>query len=138
MQAMPEREPAAGASAQRRWRRYLPIAAIVRLTSEEARDPEDMLRRARRLDELGIDGVIASADEVPYLRGSLSDEFWIVTPGVRPSGPSGDDQRRVSTPEEAARAGSSLLVVGRPIYRADDPAAAAAAIREEVERCRVS
>lgn len=80
----------------------------------------------------GLDGVVASAQELPLIRAVCGDDFVVVTPGVRPSTASQDDQQRVMTPAEAIRAGSNYLVVGRPISKATDPAAAAREIVEQM------
>jgi orotidine-5'-phosphate decarboxylase len=76
----------------------------------------------------GCAGVICSPQEAAGLRASLGPGFLLVTPGVRPVGESSGDQRRVATPGQAIASGSDLLVVGRPITAAADPAAAAEAI----------
>ncbi len=77
----------------------------------------------------GMKGLVCSPLEVQMLRRMLPSDVQLVTPGIRPAGESGgDDQKRVLTPAEAARAGSSYIVVGRPILKAPDPAAAARAI----------
>lgn len=78
--------------------------------------------------DCGLDGVVCSAREAGELRRARGADFALVTPGIRPAGSSSDDQRRVLTPPEAISAGSSHLVIGRPVTRADDPAAALAAI----------
>lgn len=78
----------------------------------------------------GLDGIVCSAQEAPYIRqelgGSLGSEFLLVTPGIRPaaaqfSGASKDDQCRVATPAQAIKDGASYLVIGRPVTQADDP-----------------
>jgi len=81
----------------------------------------------------GIDGVVVSPREAEVVRRRVGDALWIVTPGVRPAGPTHDDQARVATPAEAIAAGSDLLVVGRPVVRADDPASAARDCVREIE-----
>ncbi len=73
----------------------------------------------------GMDGVVASALELPLIRAACGDGFIVVTPGVRPASASKDDQCRVMTPTQAIAAGANYLVVGRPISQADDPVAAA-------------
>lgn len=83
-------------------------------------------------EDSGLDGVVCSPLEVPMLREQRSAAFNLVTPGVRPAGSSTDDQKRIMTPGDAIRAGSSYLVVGRPITAADDPLASLAAINAEV------
>ncbi|MEQ8493787.1 MAG: orotidine-5'-phosphate decarboxylase [Gammaproteobacteria bacterium] len=83
----------------------------------------------------GLDGVVCSPLEIAPLRTRLGKDFTLVTPGVRPAGTSTDDQVRVATPGSAVAAGASYLVVGRPVTRAPDPAAAVAAIAAE---CRAA
>lgn len=90
-----------------------------------------------RLGELavssGLNGLVCSPLEVSLLRSRLPASVRLVTPGIRPGGESGgDDQKRIMTPADAARAGSSYIVVGRPILKAKDPAAAARAILAEL------
>jgi len=82
--------------------------------------------------DAGLDGTVASPVEIAAIRRSLGAAWVIVTPGVRPAGSAAGDQSRVATPGAAARAGAHYLVVGRPITGAPDPAAAAAAILEEM------
>ncbi|MFV2073643.1 MAG: orotidine-5'-phosphate decarboxylase [Thermoanaerobaculales bacterium] len=83
--------------------------------------------------ESGLDGVVASAREAPAIRRTCGREALIVTPGIRTATSDNDDQHRVLTPGEAIRAGSDILVVGRPITRAPDPAEATRRILEEME-----
>ena len=93
------------------------------------------LRMARLAHDQGIPGMVCSAAEVSALRAALGPAAVLVTPGIRPAGgTSADDQKRTGTPESAIRAGASLLVVGRPIRDAADPAAAASAICDEIQR----
>lgn len=80
----------------------------------------------------GLRGFVASAHECSTLRSALGDEAFLVTPGIRPAGTAAGDQKRVMSPELAIAAGSDLLVVGRPIRDATDPAAAALALAQEV------
>lgn len=89
---------------------------------------EQVLRLAALARDCGLQGVVCSAQEAASLRESLGASFALVTPGIRPAGSVADDQRRVLTPAEAVAAGASYLVVGRPITRAEDPAAALQAI----------
>lgn len=81
--------------------------------------------------DAGVTGLVTSALEVRALREVLPDAF-LVTPGIRPSGADAGDQARVATPSDAVRAGSDLLVVGRPLRDASDPAAAARALEAEI------
>ena len=82
--------------------------------------------------EAGISGVVASAQEAEALRGILGPQAYIVTPGVRPAGADAGDQSRITTPAQAFANGASHIVVGRPITRAEDPAAAFDAIVESL------
>jgi orotidine-5'-phosphate decarboxylase len=120
------------------------LLAITVLTSLDASDlaavgvPADPGAQALRLALLaqneGIPGMVCSAVEVAALRGALGPKAVLVTPGIRPQAQtSADDQKRTGTPASAIRAGSSLLVVGRPIRDALDPGTAAAAIRDEIQ-----
>ncbi|WOI53358.1 orotidine-5'-phosphate decarboxylase [Parvularcula sp. LCG005] len=87
-----------------------------------------VLHRAEIAAEAGADGVIASAAEAQAIKARFGEQLKIITPGIRPSGAAVDDQKRVITPRDAVAAGADHLVVGRPIIRAEDPAAAARAI----------
>jgi orotidine-5'-phosphate decarboxylase len=91
------------------------------------------LALARLAREAGVRGFVCSGAEVERLRDALPGSFF-VTPGVRPAGPlaPGDDQRRVVTAERAVAAGSDLVVIGRPLRDAPNPAAAARALRAEI------
>jgi len=81
----------------------------------------------------GIRGLVCSPLEVSLLRAALPPHLQLVTPGIRPASEAGgDDQKRIMTPADAARAGSTHIVVGRPILKAADPAAAARAILAEL------
>jgi len=91
-------------------------------------------RLARLAAAAGMSGLVCSPHEVAPLRAALPAGVQLVTPGVRPADAAKDEQKRVMTPAEAARAGSSYIVVGRPILRAADPAAAAAAILRDLGR----
>lgn len=93
-----------------------------------------VVRLAKLAREAGMDGVVASPQEVARIRKECGRRFLIVTPGIRPPKGSLDDQKRVLTPEEAIRAGANYLVVGSPIRDAADPAAAARAIVAAMER----
>lgn len=118
------------------------ILAVTVLTSLGLKDLQDLgvagsvqthvLRLAALALDEGCGGVVASAQEARALRRELGTGFRIVTPGVRPSGSEPGDQARVVTPAEAIRAGATHVVIGRPITAAQEPAAAANAIIEEM------
>jgi orotidine-5'-phosphate decarboxylase len=118
------------------------VFGVTVLTSMDAEDVKEMglecnvedlvIARAKKALEVGLDGVIASALEAAELRKQTSNKLMIVSPGIRPSGGARHDQKRVATPFEAMRAGADYLVLGRPIYAADDPKAAALAIIREM------
>ncbi|MFT6451899.1 MAG: orotidine-5'-phosphate decarboxylase [Halocynthiibacter sp.] len=120
------------------------ILAVTILTSLDRSDldaalirdgavPDLVIERAARAFEAGADGIIASPQEaaairaLPEAKGKL-----IVTPGVRPAGADLGDQKRVATPGQAIADGADHIVVGRPIWRADDPVAAAKAVLAEL------
>lgn len=89
-------------------------------------------RRAELALRAGCHGVVASPHEVALIRALVPDDFLIVTPGVRPAGAAHGDQKRVTTPRQARTAGADLVVVGRPLRDAPDPAVAARAIVAEL------
>jgi orotidine-5'-phosphate decarboxylase len=86
---------------------------------------------ARETRTAGLDGVVASPQEITGIRQECGPGFLIVTPGVRPADAARNDQQRVMTPREAIRAGADYLVIGRPITAAPDPVAAAEAVNAE-------
>jgi orotidine-5'-phosphate decarboxylase len=111
--------------------RLIGVTVLTSLAAEElgeigfAGTPEENVRRLARLASAsGLDGVVCSPHEAAILRADLGDDFLLVTPGVRPAGSAIGDQRRVMTPADAMAAGSSFLVIGRPITAAPDPLAA--------------
>jgi len=90
------------------------------------------VRLASLAKEAGLDGVVCSPEEIAAIRAACGKDFLLVVPGVRPAGAAPGDQKRVATPAHAIRAGADLLVVGRPITGAADPAAAARAVTAEI------
>lgn len=108
--------------------------AVTVLTS----DPDDgnvserVLERAKLAKEAGLDGVVASAQETEMLRREMGRDFVIVTPGIRPAGADIGDQQRIATPSNALSWGSSFLVIGRPIVKAENPREAALNILESI------
>ena len=94
--------------------------------------PAYIQRRATQALEAGADGLIASGDSVRQLRATLGAKPLIVAPGIRPAGSSTNDQKRTKTPAEAIADGADLLVVGRPIWAAANPVAAAEAVIADI------
>jgi len=105
-----------------RLKRPLLIGVTV-LTSKEA-NASDVLTLAKIGIESGLDGVVCSAREAALLRQKIKKRFIIVTPGIRQNKAAVGDQKRTATVDEAIKAGSDFLVIGRLILEADDPAAA--------------
>lgn len=99
---------------------------------QEADAARQVTRLAKLAQASGLDGVICSPEEVKTLRRELGPDFILMVPGIRPVWAAAGDQKRVLTPKEAIAAGASYLVIGRPITGADDPAAAARRIAEEI------
>ena len=94
---------------------------------------ESVLRLVKLAEAAGVDGVVASPQEIEAIRQTVSrPEFLVVTPGIRPAANEAGDQKRVATPAAAIAAGASYLVVGRPITGAPDPLAAAHEISAEM------
>jgi orotidine-5'-phosphate decarboxylase len=97
---------------------------------------EQVVHLARMAKEAGMDGVVASPQEIGPVRSACGQDFLIVTPGVRPTWASAGDQRRILTPKEAVEAGADFLVIGRPILSAPDPVEAAERILAEIQEDR--
>lgn len=96
-------------------------------------DPHTLvLRRAEQARAAGMGGIVCSAEELAAVRKIIGPDMALVTPGIRPAGADKGDQKRVMTPSEALKAGSSHLVVARPIVAAAEPLAAARAILAEM------
>lgn len=118
------------------------LIAVTQLTStseEQMRDfqniqtslEESVVHYAKKTAEAGLDGVVCSAHEVAKIKKATGEDFVCLTPGIRPSGASTGDQKRVMTPADAAQIGSDYIVVGRPITQAKDPVAAYHSIKNE-------
>jgi orotidine-5'-phosphate decarboxylase len=119
------------------------VTILTSLTADEIAEvgyrgepAENVLRLAKLTNASGLDGVVCSPLEAVELRREIGPEFLLVTPGVRPKASTQDDQRRVMTPGEAIKAGSSYLVVGRPITASDDPIDALERINAEIAEQR--
>ena len=94
---------------------------------------EQVITLARLARQEGLDGVVCSAQEVAILKKEFGENFCLVTPGIRPSGTSSDDQSRIMTPAQAIAAGSHYLVIGRPVTQSPDPVATLMAIDKEIK-----
>ncbi|MGI8525798.1 MAG: orotidine-5'-phosphate decarboxylase [Pseudolabrys sp.] len=124
----------------------LKILAVTVLTSYDDADlsaagykpgvSELVTTRAKQARDLGIDGLVCSAEEAAALHKIVGNGMVLVTPGIRPAGSAAGDQKRIMTPGQAIAAGADYLVVGRPIVEAGDPKAAANAIAEEIEQAK--
>ncbi len=121
----------------------LRILAVTVLTSYDDADlaaagydftvPELVAERAAQARDIGVDGLVCSAEEALNLRNNVvTPGMVLVTPGIRPAGAASGDQKRVMTPAAAIGAGANHLVIGRPILEAPDPKAAAEAIVAEI------
>ncbi|NHB86682.1 orotidine-5'-phosphate decarboxylase [Photorhabdus tasmaniensis] len=118
------------------------LIAVTVLTSMEQSDlqgigiditPAQQAERLAKLtQECGLDGVVCSAHEAIQLKNACGQDFRLVTPGIRPAGSEAGDQRRIMTPEQAVQAGVDYMVIGRPITRAVDPAAALRQINQSI------
>lgn len=82
----------------------------------------------------GLDGVVCSPLDLQMIRGACGKDFLAVVPGIRPANGESGDQKRIATPAAALKAGADILVIGRPITAASDPAAALQAILAELDR----
>jgi orotidine-5'-phosphate decarboxylase len=124
------------------------LLAVTVLTSMDAAElsatgiPSSPADQALRLTLLaqssGIDGMVCSPEEVATLRAETKPDTMLVIPGIRPAGSDIGDQKRIATPAETIARGASMLVVGRPITRAANPAAAAQAILDEIAQASKS
>jgi len=94
---------------------------------------DQVVRLAKLTQDNGLDGVVCSAQEIAPLRAACGPDFKLIVPGIRPTWAAKGDQKRTMTPRDAVLAGADILVIGRPITQADDPAAAARLIAEELE-----
>jgi len=122
------------------------LLAVTVLTSMDASElaaigvasspAEQVLRLAKLAKQCGINGMVCSAEEVGTLRTELGSDALLVIPGIRPAGSDVGDQKRIATPAAAIQRGASMLVLGRPITRAADPARAAESILREIKEAQ--
>ena len=118
------------------------LIAVTVLTSMEESDlktlgidktpAEQVDYLAKLTKQAGLDGVVCSAWEAESLKQTLGQDFKLVTPGIRPTGASVNDQKRIMTPEQAVGVGVDYLVIGRPITKAEDPHAVLQQINESL------
>jgi orotidine-5'-phosphate decarboxylase len=108
--------------------KLLAVTVLTNLTPDDLlqqgshmKPSELALQRAKLAHESGVDGVIASGQEAARIREATGANFLIVTPGIRLTGTTSDDQERITTPDHAIAAGADYIVVGRPITQADEP-----------------
>jgi orotidine-5'-phosphate decarboxylase len=125
----------------------LPVPALLAVTILTSMDEKNLRKElkitrslqrevthlARLAQRAGMDGVVASPQEIKTLRRAVRGEFVILTPGVRPAWADQDDQKRVMTPGEAVKAGADYIVIGRPVLKASDRKAAVKRILEDME-----
>lgn len=104
------------------------VTVLTSMGSEDLKDigldvepVEHVKRLAKLTKESGLDGVVCSAQEAKILRDLIGQDFSLVTPGIRPEGSNADDQKRIVTPKQAMLDGSTHLVIGRPITKAENP-----------------
>ena len=119
------------------------VLGVTVLTSLTDRDLKDVGIAKKVQDQVkllavlskscGLDGVVASGQEIPLIRKAAGKDFLVVTPGVRPTWAAHGDQKRIITPKEAIATGADFIVVGRPITQHPQPLVAAEKILKEIE-----
>jgi orotidine-5'-phosphate decarboxylase len=124
--------------------KLLAVTVLTNLTGDDLKQqgsnlaPADLvLHRAKLALQSGIDGVIASGQEAKRIRDATGPGFLIVTPGIRLTGSSTDDQERITTPDNAIASGADHIVVGRPITQADDPKLVAETFINHIREARL-
>ena len=113
-------------------------AAQLAATGVTASPAEQVLRLAMLADAAGICGIVCSPEETGSIRGRLGEEPLLVVPGIRPAGSAMGDQSRIATPAAALRSGASMLVIGRPITQASNPAATFDSILNEMSAAEIA
>jgi orotidine-5'-phosphate decarboxylase len=121
--------------------RLLAVTVLTSMDSEQltgigisVTPADQVLRLARLAEASGITGLVCSAEETSLLRKHLHPDTLLVVPGIRPAGAAAQDQKRIATPAQAIARGASMLVIGRPITQAANPAQATQAILDEIEQ----
>jgi len=107
------------------------VLGVTVLTSDVDAPPSLLLDRVRVILAAGAGGLVCAAEDLATIR-AVAPDLVAVVPGIRPSGAAVNDQARVATPSQAVASGANVLVIGRPVTRADDPRAVAAAIAAEL------
>jgi orotidine-5'-phosphate decarboxylase len=107
------------------------VLGVTVLTSDPEAPPSLLLERVQVILAAGAGGLVCAADDLAVIR-TLAPDLIAVVPGIRPSGAAVNDQARVATPKEAVASGANVLVIGRPVTRADDPHAVAAGIAADL------
>jgi len=95
---------------------------------------DEVLHLADLAKKAGLDGIVCSPEETAWVRKKFKQDFLIVTPGIRPVGAEKGDQKRIHTPENALKAGSDYMVIGRPITQSSNPKEAAIKILEAIAK----
>ena len=115
--------------------RLLGVTVLTSFNDEGLAETGVALPPAKLAIDSGMKGLVCSPLEIETLRKIIPSDVILVTPGIRPAGSDTNEQKRVMTPEMAAKAGSNFIVVGRPILKAENPAQAAKDIIAELENC---
>ncbi|MCK5844829.1 MAG: orotidine-5'-phosphate decarboxylase [Victivallales bacterium] len=108
------------------------LGEVINAADDDANPAEHVRRLAQLAENSGMDGVVCSAMEIELIKGACGSDFTLVVPGIRPAGSALGDQKRVMTPAEAAAKEADFIVVGRPVLKAENPAAAAKSINAEL------
>jgi orotidine-5'-phosphate decarboxylase len=120
--------------------RILAVTILTSFTDEQLRSEvgldetsaQAVPRLAKQAIEAGAHGIVCSPQEIQLVRDAVGPEPIVVTPGIRPAWSTKDDQARIMTPGDAAKAGASMIVVGRPILKHENPSEAVRLIKEEL------
>ena len=109
------------------------IVGVTVLTSKDEKNAKTkVLELAKLCKKMGLSGIVCSPQETWLVKKVCGKSFIVVNPGIRPSWAAKDDQKRITTPQEAIKNGADFIVVGRPITKADDPAEAAEKVLQEI------
>lgn len=119
--------------------KLIAVTVLTSMGEEDLKDiglnttPAEQVKRLAFLtNECGLDGVVCSPQEITLLRETITTDFELVTPGIRPQWSVTGDQKRIMTPAQAMQQGSNYLVIGRPITQAEKPMAALEKIEQEL------